>query len=80
MRLFEHNPMAELMHMPRSRHFPFLDEPTIFNEGLLHFLQQPPIKHTVSPREATPRPPLPPVFSASLAAPLLNERPAPAEH
>jgi pimeloyl-ACP methyl ester carboxylesterase len=76
MRLFEHNPMAELMHMPRSRHFPFLDESTIFNEGLLHFLQQPTVLHAVPPREATPRPPLPPVLSASLTAPLLNERPA----
>jgi pimeloyl-ACP methyl ester carboxylesterase len=33
-------PMAEVCLMPASRHFPFLDEPEIFNDVLLRFLQE----------------------------------------
>ncbi|NCC31709.1 MAG: alpha/beta hydrolase [Chloroflexia bacterium] len=38
LKLFAHNPMAEVLAMPRSRHFPFLDEAEQFNEVLLRFL------------------------------------------
>ncbi|WP_129630747.1 alpha/beta fold hydrolase [Candidatus Oscillochloris fontis] len=37
--LFDHVPMAEVVMMPRSRHFPFLDEATLFNDVLLRFLR-----------------------------------------
>lgn len=38
--LFDRVPAAEVVVMPESRHFPFLDEAEIFNELLLRFLQQ----------------------------------------
>lgn len=38
--LFESLPSAEVMLMPTSRHFPFLDEAELFNEVLLRFLMQ----------------------------------------
>lgn len=37
--LFDQVPMAEVILMARSRHFPFLDEATIFNDVLLRFLK-----------------------------------------
>jgi pimeloyl-ACP methyl ester carboxylesterase len=40
--LFNHIPLAEIMLLPGSRHFPFLDEAEIFNYMLLHFLRQAP--------------------------------------
>lgn len=39
--LFGDVPMAEVVLMPGSRHFPFLDEPELFNDVLLRFLKQP---------------------------------------
>jgi pimeloyl-ACP methyl ester carboxylesterase len=80
MRLFAHNPMAELLHMPRSRHFPFVDEPAIFNEGLLHFLQQPSTLQSLPPHESMAPPPAPPVLPASLASPPPNEPTTLVEH
>jgi pimeloyl-ACP methyl ester carboxylesterase len=79
-KLFEHIALAEVMYMPRSRHFPFLDEATIFNEGLLHFLQQPTAQNAMPPHEATPPPPLPPVRSASLTAQPAGDHGALVEH
>jgi pimeloyl-ACP methyl ester carboxylesterase len=38
--LFDGVPSAEVVVMPESRHFPFLDEAALFNETLLRFLQQ----------------------------------------
>ncbi len=38
--LFDHIPAAEVVVMPASRHFPFLDEPDLFNDTLLRFLKQ----------------------------------------
>jgi pimeloyl-ACP methyl ester carboxylesterase len=38
--LFDHVPSAEVVVMPESRHFPFLDEAELFNETLLRFLKQ----------------------------------------
>lgn len=38
--LFDHIPNAEVVVMPESRHFPFLDEADLFNETLLRFLMQ----------------------------------------
>ena len=37
--LFANVPLADVLVMPRSRHFPFLDEAATFNEALLRFLQ-----------------------------------------
>ena len=37
--LFDHVPTAQVVMMPRSRHFPFLDEPDIFNDVLVRFLK-----------------------------------------
>ncbi|MGB9751571.1 MAG: alpha/beta hydrolase [Roseiflexus castenholzii] len=36
--LFHHVPLAQVVVMPKSRHFPFLDEPDQFNTLLLGFL------------------------------------------
>lgn len=36
--LFDHISCAEIALMPNSRHFPFLDEPDLFNDLLLRFL------------------------------------------
>ncbi len=36
--LFDAVPCAEVAMLPNSRHFPFLDEPDLFNDMLLHFL------------------------------------------
>ncbi|HEU4328028.1 MAG TPA: alpha/beta hydrolase [Roseiflexaceae bacterium] len=38
--LFDAVQSAEVVVMPESRHFPFLDEPEIFNDVLLRFLMQ----------------------------------------
>ena len=38
--LFDNVPTAEVVVMPESRHFPFLDEAELFNELLLRFLKQ----------------------------------------
>lgn len=38
--LFDNVPSAEVVVMPESRHFPFLDEADLFNETLLRFLMQ----------------------------------------
>lgn len=38
--LFDHIHSAEVVVMPESRHFPFLDEAELFNETLLRFLRQ----------------------------------------
>jgi pimeloyl-ACP methyl ester carboxylesterase len=38
--LFDHVSSAEVVLMPSSRHFPFLDEPELFNDVLLRFLKQ----------------------------------------
>jgi pimeloyl-ACP methyl ester carboxylesterase len=38
--LFDHVPSAEVVVMPESRHFPFLDEADLFNDTLLRFLKQ----------------------------------------
>jgi len=38
--LFDDNPVAEVVVMPESRHFPFLDEPEVFNDILIRFLKQ----------------------------------------
>jgi pimeloyl-ACP methyl ester carboxylesterase len=38
--LFIDVPSAEVVVMPESRHFPFLDEANLFNETLLRFLKQ----------------------------------------
>jgi pimeloyl-ACP methyl ester carboxylesterase len=37
--LFDNVPPAEVVLMPRSRHFPFLDEAALFNDVLLRFLK-----------------------------------------
>jgi pimeloyl-ACP methyl ester carboxylesterase len=74
-RLFEHIPLAEVMYMARSRHFPFVDEADIFNEGLLHFLRQPPALHPLPQATTAETPPFPPVRQASLATTLLSEAP-----
>lgn len=41
--LFHDIPMAEVAMMPNSRHFPFLDEPDLFNIILLRFLKRAPL-------------------------------------
>jgi pimeloyl-ACP methyl ester carboxylesterase len=38
--LFDDTPVAEVVVMPESRHFPFLDEPQLFNDILIRFLKQ----------------------------------------
>jgi len=38
--LFDNVPSAEVVVMPESRHFPFLDEADLFNDTLLRFLKQ----------------------------------------
>lgn len=38
--LFDNVPAAEVAVMPASRHFPFLEEPDIFNEVLMRFLEK----------------------------------------
>lgn len=38
--LFDHVPSVQVVVMPESRHFPFLDEAELFNETLLRFLKQ----------------------------------------
>jgi pimeloyl-ACP methyl ester carboxylesterase len=40
--LFDNIPSAEVVVMPESRHFPFLDEADLFNDILLRFLKQEP--------------------------------------
>jgi pimeloyl-ACP methyl ester carboxylesterase len=41
--LFDRVALAEVVMMPRSRHFPFLDEATLFNDVLLRFLKAAPL-------------------------------------
>lgn len=43
--LFDDVAMAEVVMMPRSRHFPFLDEAEIFNDVLLRFLKAQAVPH-----------------------------------
>lgn len=45
---------AEVMLMPESRHFPFLDEPELFNDRLMRFLRHEPTQPTplAHPHEA----------------------------
>lgn len=38
--LFDNVPAAQVVFMPSSRHFPFLDEAELFNDVLLRFLKQ----------------------------------------
>jgi pimeloyl-ACP methyl ester carboxylesterase len=38
--LFDNVPTAEVVVMPESRHFPFLDEADLFNDLLIRFLKQ----------------------------------------
>jgi pimeloyl-ACP methyl ester carboxylesterase len=38
--LFDNIPCAEIVVMPESRHFPFLDEAELFNDILIRFLRQ----------------------------------------
>jgi pimeloyl-ACP methyl ester carboxylesterase len=40
--LFDTIPTSEVVLMPSSRHFPFLDEAELFNNVLLRFLKQQP--------------------------------------
>jgi pimeloyl-ACP methyl ester carboxylesterase len=49
--LFDNVPAAQVVLMPSSRHFPFLDEAELFNDVLLRFLKQAP--------QAAPLPPAP---------------------
>lgn len=42
--LFDPIPMAEILLMPDSRHFPFLDEAELFNDMLIRFLKQTPFR------------------------------------
>jgi pimeloyl-ACP methyl ester carboxylesterase len=53
--LFDAVPCAEVVVMPESRHFPFLDEAELFNETLLRFLRQdaPPTMPRVRRRQRT---------------------------
>lgn len=48
--LFDHVPAAQVVVMPESRHFPFLDEPEAFNDVLMRFLNQD------APRQRRPTP------------------------
>lgn len=48
--LFDNISAAEVILMPNSRHFPFIDESVLFNDVLLRFL-----------RQQAPRSPLPPI-------------------
>jgi pimeloyl-ACP methyl ester carboxylesterase len=43
--LFDHVALAEVVMMPRSRHFPFLDEAELFNDVLMRFLKAAPLPH-----------------------------------
>jgi pimeloyl-ACP methyl ester carboxylesterase len=47
--LFDATPSAEVVMMPNSRHFPFLDEAELFNMILLRFLKRVPVAPTPSP-------------------------------
>jgi pimeloyl-ACP methyl ester carboxylesterase len=52
--LFPDISAAEVAMMPKSRHFPFLDEPELFNDILLQFLKQsavPPMPQTLTVKE-----------------------------
>lgn len=56
--LFDHISTAEVVLMPSSRHFPFLDEAELFNNVLLRFLKQNapalPMMPNLTGRERTP--------------------------
>ncbi|NJN66607.1 MAG: alpha/beta hydrolase [Chloroflexaceae bacterium] len=47
--LFHATPTAEVVMMPNSRHFPFLDEVELFNMILLRFLKRVPVAPNPSP-------------------------------
>jgi pimeloyl-ACP methyl ester carboxylesterase len=59
--LFDTVSCAEVVLMPSSRHFPFLDEAELFNDVLLRFLKQAalpamPVMSNLSRRETAPVP------------------------
>lgn len=47
--LFDHVETAEVVVMPRSRHFPFLDEAELFNDVLMRFLKAQPAPTGIMP-------------------------------
>jgi pimeloyl-ACP methyl ester carboxylesterase len=53
--LFDNVPNTEVVVMPESRHFPFLDEAALFNDVLLRFLKQD-LQRISIPRVAVPQP------------------------
>ena len=53
--LFDDVTAAEVVVMPESRHFPFLDEAELFNDMLLRFLKQE-LQRPMMPRVQTPKP------------------------
>jgi pimeloyl-ACP methyl ester carboxylesterase len=61
LQLFTHIPLAQVVRMEHSRHFPFVDEAEQFHAILLDFLKQPdpivPTRRVTSP--PTPSPPQP---------------------
>jgi pimeloyl-ACP methyl ester carboxylesterase len=58
--LFDQSTLAEVVMMPRSRHFPFLDEPELFNDVLMRFLKAglAPPPPSLPARRAQPHPTL----------------------
>jgi pimeloyl-ACP methyl ester carboxylesterase len=57
LQLFTHIPMAQVVRMEQSRHFPFVDEADRFHEILLAFLQQPdPLTLSAQRTTASPGP------------------------
>lgn len=68
LQLFTHVPMAQVVRMEQSRHFPFVDEADRFHEILLGFLQQPDLITTAPKPDPKP---------ATSAAPPRAEPPAP---
>ncbi len=92
LQLFTHVPMAQVVRMEQSRHFPFVDEADRFHEILLRFLQQPDLITTApkrDPKQSTSttlpqvEPPVPPVternnpIDGSEASPPPPSRPTP---
>lgn len=62
-KLFAQVAQARVALMPRSRHFPFFDNPDVFHEHLLGFLQE--TSTPVAPSSAAPAVGTPDVFSSS---------------
>lgn len=61
LQLFVHVPMAQVVRMERSRHFPFVDEAEQFHNILLDFLKQPDPMAPTRKAATTPKPdPVPP--------------------